>query len=241
VKVPRHVAIIMDGNGRWAKAKGRPRSYGHVKGSRVAKKIIRAADDLGIKYLTLYTFSSENWRRPKDEVGFLMRLLKKYLQRERAEMVRENVLFRFIGDVERFPEFIVEEIRKTMAATKNNTGLNLVLALNYGARNEIVDAVKEVGRLILEKKLTPESIDSETFSRHLGSSFMPDPELIIRTSGENRLSNFLLWQAAYSEFYITPTLWPDFTKNDLSQALEVYKKRERRFGGISAAPQEIHV
>lgn len=233
MKTLNHLAIIMDGNGRWAQKKGRPRTFGHIQGVRVAKKIITVVRELGIPHLTLYAFSAENWNRPPQEVELIMRLLYKYLLRERNLLVKQNIKFRVIGQVERLPKEIVKEIAKTVEATAHNTGMTLNMALSYGGREDLVQAFKKTHELVALGKLQPCDVTVETISSLLETSDLPDPDLIIRTSGEQRLSNFLLWQSAYTELIFKETLWPDFTKNDLLQAIEEYNKRERRFGRTS--------
>lgn len=220
----------MDGNGRWAQKKGRHRSFGHIQGVRVAKKIIATVRELGIPHLTMYAFSTENWNRPLSEVELLMKLLHKYLVRERAVLVKQNIRFKVLGQIERLPQEIVKEIVKTIDATANNTGMTLNMAISYGGREDLVQALKKSHELILLGKLQPNDICEETISKLLETNDTPDPDLMIRTSGEQRLSNFLLWQSAYTELMFTDVLWPDFTKNDLLQAIEDYNKRERRFG-----------
>jgi undecaprenyl diphosphate synthase len=231
--LPRHLAIIMDGNGRWAKARGKPRIFGHVKGARVAKKIITECSDLGIKYLTLYAFSTENWLRPEAEVNFLMRLLRRYLKKETDNLVKKNIKFTTIGDLSRLPAEIVEQINVTVSKTSINNGLNLVFAINYGSRQEIVEAAKSIITKIANDEMDFDQVDEHSISKNLYTKNFPDPDLIIRTSGESRLSNFLMWQAAYSEFYFTDILWPDFGKDDLHAAISDFKQRNRRFGAIT--------
>jgi len=227
MRVPNHVAIIMDGNGRWARRKGLPRVEGHRKGAEVVENVVRWSAEFGIKYLTLYTFSTENWRRPKEEVEFLFSLLVEKLETKAPELIKENVRLRFMGRLEDLPEKLKNKCRETEEMTKSNDGLNLIIALNYGGRAEIVDAVER----ILKEGVT--EVNEEGFRKYLYLPDVPDPDLIIRTSGEMRLSNFLLWQSAYSELYFTEKLWPDFTKDDFTKALEDYSKRERRFGGVT--------
>ena len=229
---PKHVAIIMDGNGRWAQRRLRPRTYGHVKGTRVAKKIITHASRLGIKWLTLYAFSTENWSRPATEVSLLMRILLKYLDRETENLVKENIRLHVIGEVDKLPADIREVLQKSMAATAACTGLNLVFCLSYGSRQEITAAAQALAAQCAAGTLKPSDITPEMLGRSLWTHPAPDPELIIRTSGEERLSNFLLWQSAYSEFWFTNTLWPDFTEAEFNDALADYSKRSRRFGGL---------
>lgn len=233
MKTLNHIAIIMDGNGRWAQKKGRPRTFGHIQGVRVAKKMITAVREMGIPHLTLYAFSTENWKRPSQEVELLMKLLFKYLTREREQLIKQNIKFKVLGQIERLPQEIVKEIVKTVEATAHNTGMTLNMALSYGGREDLIQAFKKTHELILLGKLQPSDVTEDTISNLLETAETPDPDLIIRTSGEQRLSNFLLWQSAYTELMFKDTLWPDFTKNDLLQAIEEYNKRERRFGRTS--------
>ncbi|WP_417318029.1 isoprenyl transferase [Emcibacter sp.] len=227
---PAHIAIIMDGNGRWAKKRLLPRVAGHRKGAEVVRKCVRECSRIGVKYLTLYAFSSENWKRPEEEVKDLMGLLKHYLNNEIDQLHEQNVRLRFMGGRERLSPSINELITSAEQKTLNNNGLQLVLALNYGSQAEIVMAARELAREVAEGRLSPDEIDEKTFAEHLYLPDIPDPDVIIRTSGEQRLSNFLLWQAAYSEFIFVETLWPDFDENSLSQAICEYHKRERRYG-----------
>ncbi len=227
-----HIAIIMDGNGRWASARNKSRTFGHVRGVRVAKKIISFSQEIKISYLTLYAFSSENWMRPQTEVQLLMKLLYKYLVREREHLKKENICFKVLGQIERLPQEIVKEIVKTVEETSQNTGMVLTLALSYSGREDILQAAKKIIEIVQLEKLSPAELDENIFSQYLETSSLPDPDLVIRTSGEQRLSNFLLWQSAYSELYFTNTLWPDFTKDDLLLAIDEYHKRERRFGKV---------
>lgn len=233
-KTPKHLAIIMDGNGRWAQLRGRDRTFGHLKGARVAKNTIEACASLGIEQLTLYAFSSENWLRPHQEVSFLMMLLARHLRKERRTLMKNNIRFSVIGDLEKLPAPVMCEVRKTIEETRKNTGMSLTFALSYGSRQEITCAVRKLAEEVKAGLLQPADITEEMISSHLQSSFMPDPDLIIRTSGEYRLSNFLLWQAAYSELYITQTLWPDFSKDELMLAFRQFESRERRFGRTTA-------
>ena len=233
MKTLNHIAIIMDGNGRWAQNKGRHRAFGHIQGVRVAKKIITAVRELGIPHLTLYAFSTENWNRPRQEVELLMKLLFKYLVRERALLVKQNIKFKVLGQIERLPQEIVKEIIKTVDATANCTGMTLNMAISYGGREDLVQAFKKAQELIQLGKLQPNDVTEETISGLLETAELPDPDLLIRTSGEQRISNFLLWQSAYTELMFTNSLWPDFTKNDLLRAIDDYNKRERRFGRTS--------
>ena len=232
LKIPRHIAIIMDGNGRWAQKRGLPRIVGHKTGVESVREVVRVASELGVEYLTLYTFSKENWKRPKDEVMGLMNLLKRLLRVEVEELNRNNVRIKAIGRLQDLPDEVLKELERARRLTENNDGLKLYLALSYGGRAEIVDAFKKAFRKWEEGKLTPDSIDEETFREFLYDPELPDPDLLIRTSGEMRVSNFMLWQIAYSEIYVTPTLWPDFRREELLKAIEDYSKRERRFGGI---------
>ncbi|HZT23169.1 MAG TPA: isoprenyl transferase [Verrucomicrobiae bacterium] len=230
--LPRHVAIIMDGNGRWAKARGLPRVEGHRQGAESARAIIRAAGELGIKYLTLYAFSAENWNRPKDEVDALMKYLIHYLKTETSELNKNNVRLEVIGQIWRLPENVQEHLRKSIATLSRNNGLTLVMALSYGSRIEIVEAVRRICEEVKRGKLDPADITEQVVSQHLWTRNIPDPDLLIRTSGEMRVSNFLLWQISYTELVITPTLWPDFRKAQFYAALEEYARRHRRFGGV---------
>lgn len=225
-----HLAIIMDGNGRWAQMRGRPRTYGHIKGTRVAKKIIQSCSRRGLKYLTLYAFSTENWMRPKAEVSTLMQLLQRYLQREADNLVRENIRFKVIGDLSKLPENILNSIEFAINKTSACTGMNLIFALSYGARQEIVNAAKSLAKKVAINEISIDAITEKTFESQLSTYSVPDPDLVIRTSGELRVSNFLLWQLAYSELYFTDKLWPDFTEKDLFEALEDFSRRTRRFG-----------
>ena len=233
VQPPRHLAIIMDGNGRWAKSRGYTRAYGHVRGARVAKKIIEKCAAEGVKFLTLYAFSTENWMRPKQEVSFLMQLLARHLQKERASLVKNNIRFLTIGETSLLPSVVQKEVAATIAATAACSGMTLVFALSYGGRQEITGALRAIAEQIHNKELLPSDISEALIQEHLGTENIPDPDLIIRTSGEYRLSNFLLWQSAYSEFYISSTFWPDFNEKDLAQAFQFFATRERRFGKIS--------
>jgi len=230
--LPQHVAIIMDGNGRWAKQRHLPRIEGHRQGAESARVVIRTAGDLGIKYLTLYAFSAENWNRPKDEVDALMKYLIHYLKSETPDLNKNNVRLDAIGQIYRLPENVQEQLKKSIATLAKNNGLTLVLALSYGGRNEIVEAVRGIAEKVRRGQLEPSDITEQTVSQHLWTRHLPDPDLLIRTSGEMRVSNFLLWQISYAEFVITPTLWPDFRKPQLYAALEEYAKRHRRFGGV---------
>lgn len=230
--LPQHVAIIMDGNGRWAKARHLPRFEGHRIGAQSVRAIVKAAGEVGIKYLTLYAFSVENWNRPKDEVDTLMKYLARYLKTELAELQRNNVRLEAIGQIWRLPEFVQKQLAETRAALSRNNGLTLIIALSYGGRTEIVEAVREIAAKVRAGQLEPAEINERVLSDHLYTRHWPDPDLLIRTSGEMRVSNFLLWQISYAEFVVTPTLWPDFRKPQLIEALEEYARRHRRFGGV---------
>ena len=232
MNVPRHVAVILDGNGRWAKSKGMPRNYGHAQGSKNVEKICEEAWRMGIKYLTVYAFSTENWSRPKDEVDALMKLLRNYMKTCLKTAAKNDMKVRVIGDKTRLDDDIRSRIAELEEATKNNGGLNFQIALNYGSRDEIVRAVQRIAADVRVGKMEPEDITSEVISSYLDTHDIPDPDLLIRTSGEERLSNFLLWQLAYSEFYFIDVLWPDFTKEDLVKAIEQYNARDRRYGGV---------
>ncbi len=228
-RIPKHVGIIMDGNGRWAELRGIPRVEGHRQGAARSKEIIEASGELGIKVLTLYAFSLENWQRPISEVKTLMRLLELYLEKELADLIAKGIVFKTIGDVGRLPKDIQILIRGVEEKTASNKGMTLVLALSYSGRDEILRAVKKV----LYSNMRPEELTEEFFNSCLDTADLPPPDLIIRTSGEMRVSNFLLWQGAYSELYFTDTLWPDFTKEEFFLAIQHYQQRERRFGAIS--------
>lgn len=231
-RLPQHLAIIMDGNGRWAARRGLPRTAGHQEGVRRAKEVVRACGEKGIRVLTLFAFSTENWRRPKEEVGFLMDLFQESLCREIDSLTENNVVFRVIGRVRDLPAGIQREIERGERKTAGNTGLVLNLALNYGGRAELVDAARGLARRVQAGELRPEEIDEQSFGAELYTAGLPDPDLVIRPSGEQRLSNFLLWQSAYAELYLTPALWPDFTVEELDRALAAYAARERRFGAV---------
>ncbi len=236
--LPRHIAIIMDGNGRWARRRGLPRVAGHRKAVESVRDVVEACGDLGIEVLTLYTFSVENWGRPREEVTALMSLLVETIRKEIDDLVKNNVRLITIGHLEDLPPITRESIEYGMERTRHNTGLILNLALSYGGRREIVDTVKAIARKVLNGELRPEDIDEEVVSNHLYTAGLPDPDLLIRTSGELRISNFLLWQLAYTEMYITEVLWPDFRREHLYEAIRAYQKRERRFGLVSE--QLIH-
>ena len=230
--LPQHVAIMMDGNGRWAKQRSLPRVEGHRQGAESARTIIRTSGELGIKYLTLYAFSAENWNRPKDEVDALMKYLIHYLKTETPELNKNNVRLEVIGQIYRLPENVQEHLKKSIQTLSKNSGLTLVMALSYGSRIEIVDAVRRIAEKARDGKLEPAAITEEVISQHLWTRNIPDPDLLIRTSGEMRVSNFLLWQISYAELVITPTLWPDFRKPQFFATLEEYARRHRRFGGV---------
>lgn len=232
---PRHVAVIMDGNGRWARARGLPRSAGHKKGVDAVRRLLEGARDLGIEYVTLFSFSSENWRRPEEEVGYLMRLMRYYLDSELDRLHSEGIRLRVIGDRNRLDPDFVALIERGEALTLSNTERNLVIALDYGSRREIVRAARLLAEEAAAGRLDPAEIDETLFSARLHTAGIPDPDLILRTSGESRISNFLLWQAAYAELVFIDTLWPDFTKRDLEAAIDEYRRRERRFGATGAA------
>ena len=229
-KIPRHVAIIMDGNGRWAQRRGWFRVRGHVAGMESVRVVTRLARRLGISYLTLFAFSEENWQRPAMEIRVLMALMRSYLRRELTEMQDNQIALKAIGNLSQLPERVRRELEETIAATAAGARMDLTLALSYGGRSEIVQAVQSLAREVAAGRLKPEDIDAARFSRSLYTADMPDPDLIIRTSGEYRLSNFLLWQSAYTELYVTETLWPDFREDEFLQALETYQQRDRRFG-----------
>jgi undecaprenyl diphosphate synthase len=231
-KVPRHVAIIMDGNGRWAQQHKLPRLSGHEAGRKSVKKVVQAAIAHGVRYLTLYAFSVENWQRPRDEVQGLMGLLRLVLREELAEMGKEGVRLRAMGRLQDLPEAVREELESAIEKTKANTKLDLILALSYGSRVEITEAVKTIAREVKSGQLDAETITEETISQHLYTRGLPDPDLLIRTSGEMRISNFMLWQISYVEIHVTPVLWPDFGQEEFAAALADYARRERRFGGI---------
>ncbi len=232
LNVPQHVAIILDGNGRWAKKKHLPRNMGHVQGSRTVERIIEDAYDLGIKYLTVYAFSTENWKRPKDEVDALMKLLRDYLKNCIKRANKNNMKVRVIGDVTGLSQDLQDKIQQLEEASKNNTGINFTIALNYGSRDEMIRAMKHMAEDIQAGRIQKEDITETSFQNYLDTRELPDPDLMIRTSGEERLSNFMLWQLAYTEFYFTDVLWPDFNKKELKKAIEYYNGRDRRFGGI---------
>ena len=232
MNVPQHVAIILDGNGRWAKSKGMPRNYGHAQGSKNVERICEEAWRLGIKYLTVYAFSTENWNRPQDEVDALMNLLRRYIKTCLTTAAKNDMKVRVIGDITRLDEDIRSRILELEEATKNNGGLNFQIAINYGSRDELVRGIRRLAQDCVDNKQDPAEITEAVIERYLDTYGIPDPDLLIRTSGEQRLSNFLLWQLAYTEFYFTDVHWPAFTKEELIKAIEQYNKRDRRFGGV---------
>ncbi len=231
-RIPPHVGIIMDGNGRWAELRGLPRIEGHRRGVERSKEVIECAAELGVRTLTLFAFSTENWRRPSAEVSTLMRLLELYLEKELAKLMKEGIVFKAIGDIVRLPEHIQDIIKKTEEKTASNRGMTLVTALSYSGRDEIVRAVKR----ILSAGISPDAVTETVFESFLDTAGLPQPDLIIRTSGEKRISNFLLWQGAYAELYFTDTLWPDFSKEEFLYAIQDYQQRERRFGSVPVRP-----
>nr|WP_229692305.1 isoprenyl transferase [Paenibacillus radicis (ex Gao et al. 2016)] len=231
-KVPDHVAIIMDGNGRWAKDRGLPRIAGHHTGMKAVKRVVREADRLGVKYLTLYAFSTENWKRPKDEVDFLMRLPQQFLEIELEELIENNVQVRMMGIKSDLPSYTIDALEEAMERTADNTGLVLNFALNYGSRKEMIDAIQAIAGDVADGRLTPDQIDEQLMSERLLSRDIPDPDLLIRTSGELRLSNFMLWQLAYSELWFTDVYWPEFNEAHFQEAVLQYQSRKRRFGGL---------
>ena len=235
MNVPQHIAIILDGNGRWAKAKGMPRNYGHAQGSKNVEKICEEAWRMGIKYLTVYAFSTENWSRPENEVAALMKLLRNYMKTCLKTAAKNDMKIRVIGDIEPLDDDIKSRIRELEAATTDNGGLNFTIALNYGSRDELTRAAQKMAKDCAEGKIKAEEIDESVFETYLDTHGIPDPDMMIRTSGEQRLSNYLLWQLAYSEFYFTDVPWPDFTKEELVKAIEEYNHSDRRFGKVEEA------
>jgi len=229
---PRHIAIIMDGNGRWANARGLPRAEGHRAGAESVREAVETCRRIGVDYLTLYAFSSENWSRPKKEVDALMKLLERFLREKLPEMLKQNVRLHAIGRLQMLPDKCRKQIDRAIASTRDNTGLNLVLALSYGSREEITDATRSIAIKVASGELSPDQIDNELFANHLSTAGIPDPDLLIRTSGESRISNFLLWQISYAEIVISPKNWPDFRNADLREAVEEYARRHRRFGKV---------
>lgn len=241
MEVPKNVAIIMDGNGRWAEARGRPRTYGHLKGARQAKAIITECAENKVEGLTLFAFSTENWFRPSEEVTFLMRLLIRYLRREIRTLMKERIRFKYIGDISRLPAEAHDIVLETVEKTKDNTGMTLVFALNYGGRQDIIKAARAICEEVKEGQRKIEEITEEVFSSYIETGTMPDPDLIIRTSGEYRVSNFLLWQMAYSEFYFSEKYWPEFDKRELRKAFGSMASRQRRFGRTTAQTLDPHM
>jgi undecaprenyl diphosphate synthase len=233
-KLPGHVAVIMDGNGRWAKKRNKPRIAGHQAGANAVGEVVEASRELGIRYLTLYAFSSENWKRPKREVSALMSLLRRFMKDEIEEMLHYEIGMKVIGRTDMLPEKVQREIMETMAKTEHCKKMTVILALSYGGRMEIVDAARRIAERCVEGELSPSDVDEKLFAEHLYFPDCPEPDLLIRTSGESRLSNFMLWQLSYSEIWFTPTLWPDFTKEEFCRAIIDYQNRDRRFGGIDS-------
>ena len=231
---PKHVAVIMDGNGRWAQQQGLARVEGHLRGVQSVRNVMEGCRDFGIEVLTLYCLSSENWKRPANELEFLMQLLREYLIAERENLVENNLRVRIIGTRDRLPDEVQAEMDKTLEACANNTGMTLCLAINYGARQELIDAVKEICLGVQDGTLNANELDEGVIDRHLYTAGLPDPDLLIRTSGEMRISNFLLWQISYSELWVTETLWPEFGKEQLAEAIAEFASRKRRFGGLVA-------
>ncbi|MFQ5784007.1 MAG: isoprenyl transferase [Alphaproteobacteria bacterium] len=231
--LPVHIAIIMDGNGRWASARGLPRIAGHQQGAEVVRHVVTHCREIGVSYLTIYAFSSENWKRPLTEVDDLMGLLRLYLRRELKELARAGVRMRFIGDRSRLPDDIIALVGQAERETRDNAALTFVVALNYGSRNEIVEAAQSLAEDVAAGRLSPEAIDEKRFADRLYTAGIPDPDLLIRTSGEQRMSNFLLWQSAYTELIFSPVLWPDFDKEHLDKAIDEFNRRERRYGASS--------
>ena len=237
-RVPAHVAIILDGNGRWAKAKGMPRNYGHLQGAKAVEDILVDARDLGIKYLTVYAFSTENWNRPEKEVSALMTLLQNYLKTSIKKSMKNNVKCRVIGEKSRLSADIQNAIRELEETTSANTGLNFTIAINYGSRDEITRAVRKVAQKCVAGKLLADDITEASIEQELDTALLPDPDLLIRTCGEQRISNFLLWQCAYTEFYYTDIAWPDFNKAELEKAIAAYGRRDRKYGGLEQGDKE---
>ncbi|MBE5829193.1 MAG: isoprenyl transferase [Butyrivibrio sp.] len=237
LNIPAHVAIILDGNGRWAKQKGMPRNYGHMQGAKAVEDILVDARDMGIKYLTVYAFSTENWNRPEAEVSALMTILRNYLKTSIKKSMKNNVRCRVIGERSKLSDDIQAAINELEDATKDNTGLTFTIAINYGSRDEIRRAVKKIADKAVRGEISPDDITEEMISKNLDTDFLPDPDLLIRTCNEQRISNFLLWQCAYTEFYYTPVAWPDFNKAELIKAVESYSTRNRKFGGLKEGQQ----
>ena len=237
LNIPAHVAIILDGNGRWAKQKGMPRNYGHMQGAKAVEDILVDARDLGIKYLTVYAFTTENWNRPEAEVSALMTILRNYLKTSIKKSMKNNVRCRVIGERSKLSDDIQAAIGELEDATAGNTGLTFTIAINYGSRDEIRRAVKKIADKVVSGEIAPSDITEEMISKNLDTDFLPDPDLLIRTCNEQRISNFLLWQCAYTEFYYTPVAWPDFNKEELLKAVESYSTRNRKFGGLKEGQQ----
>ena len=235
LQIPKHVAIILDGNGRWAKAKGLPRNYGHVEGAKTVEKICEDAYKMGIQYLTVYAFSTENWNRPQDEVDALMKLLRNYMKNCLKTAEKNRMCVRVIGDLTRLEPDLQDKIHELMEATKSNDGLHFQIAINYGGRDELARAVGRLAKRIADGSLKPEEITEQALEDELDTAGIPDPDLLIRTCNEQRISNFLLWQLAYTEFYFTPVAWPDFSKEELAKAIEAYNHRDRKYGGLKEA------
>lgn len=239
MNVPQHIAIILDGNGRWAKAKGMPRNYGHMQGAKNVERICEAAYKMGVKYLTVYAFSTENWSRPQGEVEALMKLLRNYMKTCLKTAEKNRMRVRVIGDVEKLDDDIKRRIYELEESSKQNDGLHFQIALNYGSRDEMVRAMQKIGMDLCAGKFAPADITEELFEKYLDTHEIPDPDLLIRTSGELRLSNYLLWQLAYTEFYFTDVPWPDFTKEELEKAILQFNKRDRRYGGVKEAEEDV--
>ena len=239
MKIPQHVAIILDGNGRWAKSKGMPRNYGHTVGAKNVETVCQAAHDMGMKYLTLYAFSTENWNRPDNEVNALMKLLESYLKNCIKTADKNNMRVRVIGDTTKLSEKFQNQIKELESASAHNDGLNLQIAINYGSRDEMIRAMRKMTKDCADGRFAPEEITEELFEGYLDTHGIPDPDLLIRTSGELRLSNYLLWQLAYTEFYFTDVPWPDFSKEELEKAIEQYNSRDRRYGGIKEDEENV--
>jgi undecaprenyl diphosphate synthase len=239
-KIPNHIAIIMDGNGRWAKLKGKPRVFGHKNGVNSVREVIESCGEIGVKYLTLYAFSTENWKRPSLEVKTLMSLLVSSLKKELKTLQKNNIKLNTIGNIQHLPEKVQKELAEVVEKTKNNTALTLTLALSYGSRDEIVNVIRNISKKVVNNQLKIEEIDENIINNHLYTFSLPDVDFMIRTSGEKRISNFLLWQLAYAELYFTNTLWPDFRKQNLFEAIADYQNRERRFGKISEQIETIN-
>jgi undecaprenyl diphosphate synthase len=232
LKIPRHIAIIMDGNGRWAREKGLPRISGHEQGAESVRAVLRACGEAGVGFLTLYAFSTENWKRPKAEVAALMKLLERFLKKETPELMEQNVRLQAIGRITDLPASCQRELHRAVETTSKNTGVTLILALSYSGRLEIIDGIKSILDSVERGHIDKGMIDVEMFSKHLYTRYYPDPDLLIRTSGEMRISNFLLWQLSYTEMYVTPKMWPEFRREDLLDAINEYSKRQRRYGGL---------